>query len=46
MIPLFLVVGAVLLFGKYAHHALRAGSLGTMSADWLLEYRRQAQTVS
>ena len=44
MIPLFLLVGVALAFGKYARHALRAGDLGTMSPDWLVEYRRQVQT--
>ena len=46
MIPIILLVGVALAFGKYAQHALRAGDLGTMSPDWLLEYRRQAQTIS
>jgi hypothetical protein len=46
MIPLLVLAGTALLFGKYAHHVLRARDLGTMSGYWLLEYRRQAQTIS
>ena len=46
MIPLFLLVGVALAFGKYAQYVRRAGDLGTMSADWLFEYRRQAHTIS
>ena len=42
MIPLLLLAGAALLFGKYAHHALRAEDLGTVSPEWLHEYRREA----
>jgi hypothetical protein len=46
MIPLLLLAGTALLLGKYAHDVLRAHDLGTMSAEWLVEYRRQAQTIS
>ncbi len=46
MIPLLLLAGGALLIGKYAHHVLGSNDLGTMSAEWLLEYRRQAQTIS
>jgi hypothetical protein len=45
MIPLLLLAGTTLLFGKYAHLALRAADLGTMSAEWLHDYRRQAHTT-
>ena len=46
MIPLLLLAGAALIIWKYAHHAFRVGNLGTMSPDWLVEYRRQAHTTS
>ena len=46
MIHLLWLAGAALLFGKYAHHALRVDDLGTVSSGWLHEYRRQAHTTS
>jgi hypothetical protein len=46
MIPLLLLAGTALLFGKYAHHVFRAEDLGTVSHEWLREYRRDAHTTS
>jgi hypothetical protein len=46
MIHLLWLAGAALILGKYGHHALHAGSLGSVSPQWLYEYRRDAHTNS
>ena len=44
MIRLLWLAGAGLVIWKYAHHLLRPGVAGTVSAQWLDEYRREAST--
>ncbi|MGE5833843.1 MAG: hypothetical protein ACM4AI_05150 [Acidobacteriota bacterium] len=44
MIHLLWLAGAALVIWKYAHHLLGAGVPGTVSAQWLEEYRREGYT--
>jgi hypothetical protein len=46
MIHLLWLAGVALIIWKYGHHVLRSDGPGTVSAEWLLEYRRQARTTS
>ncbi|HYN07732.1 MAG TPA: hypothetical protein VES67_10100 [Vicinamibacterales bacterium] len=43
---LWLAAAALIIWWKYGHHALRADDLGTVSPQWLHEYRREAHTNS
>jgi hypothetical protein len=44
MIHLLWLSCTALILWKYGHHALRAGDLGAVSAQWLHEYRREVHT--
>ena len=46
MIHLLWLAAAALIIWKYRHHALHSHDLGTMSAEWLHEYRREVHTTS
>jgi hypothetical protein len=46
MIYLLWLAGAALIIWKFAHHLRRADVPGTVSAQWLHEYRRQPHTTS
>jgi hypothetical protein len=46
MIHLLWLAGVALIIWKYCHHALRSEGRGTVSAEWLLQYRRQARPTS
>lgn len=45
MIHLLWLVGALILW-KYGRHALHGDDLGSVSPEWLCEYRREAHTNS
>jgi hypothetical protein len=46
MIHLLWLAGVALIIWKYGHRALRSDDLGTVSPEWLHEYRREAHTSS